>query len=202
LRDTDNGPSKPGVAGSSPAGRAISGQVSRIRRSCRQTASINGAEPRPVATYQLKYSRRFPASSGGRRSSPAHRSLFASHVPRMDGIVTTNGSRVVVGDPVSAERDPYTPQSLAGGVRRRAWRRGRDIPHLGCGPTDGASRRRSPWSVWCRRDSPPTRRLVRGRGGNSVSLSRWTPRRIQELFRIPPCSWVLGYRPEITICES
>jgi hypothetical protein len=35
----------------------------------------------------------------------------------MDGIVTTDGSRVVVDDPVSAERAPYTPQSLSSGVR-------------------------------------------------------------------------------------
>ena len=75
---------------------------------------------RPVATCQLKYFRRFLASCDASGQLPAHRALFVSHVPREDGIVTTDGSGVVVDGPVGAESDPEAPQSLSSGMRGRS----------------------------------------------------------------------------------
>jgi hypothetical protein len=63
---------------------------------------------RPVATDQQKYFSRFLATYDVGRSSPVHRSLFASHAPRVDGIVTTDASRIVLDEPVGPESIPYT----------------------------------------------------------------------------------------------
>ena len=113
---------------------------------------------RPVATCQLKYFERNQAtfrmdvgriflglsSSKADPADPSHRSPFASNVPLADGIVMADGRGHVVDSTVRAQGDPHTPQSLASGMRGRAWRRARDISHLGLGATDAANRRRPP----------------------------------------------------------
>jgi len=81
------------------------------------------------------------------RADPAdrsHRSPFASNVPGTDGIVMADGRGRAVGSTVRAQDDSDQPQSLSSGMRRRAWRRARDISRLGLGATVAANRRRPP----------------------------------------------------------